>query len=193
MRAFLEFYVGVFTLVATTTAVAVGVAATQRLVSVQMRILFQGVHRAMAVMAVGFLVAHIVLKVMEAHASVFDAFLPFTGHGRHAVLVGLGTIAGDMLVVIVGTGVARGRFVTHPRPWLWRTVHGMAYVMWPVAIFHGLLAGQGVGRLQLRRVLRRRHARGRHPAAAAGAGPAHAARAPDRAADTGPVRGAAAS
>ncbi|MCO5998155.1 hypothetical protein [Actinoallomurus rhizosphaericola] len=142
LRRFLEFYVGVFTLLAATAAVVAGVVAAQRVLPIGLRILAQGAHRATAVMAVGFLVAHIVLKVMEAHATVLDAFLPFTGHGRRAVLVGLGTIAGDLLIVIVATGVLRGRFVTGPRPWLWRTVHALAYVMWAVALVHGLAAGR---------------------------------------------------
>ncbi|MEV5710408.1 hypothetical protein [Actinoallomurus sp. NPDC052274] len=142
LRRFLEFYVGVFTLLAATAAVVAGVAAAQRTLPIGLRILAQGAHRATAVMAVGFLVTHIALKVMEAHATVFDAFLPFTGHGRRAVLVGLGTIAGDLLIVVVATGVLRGRFVTGSRPWLWRTVHALAYVMWAVAIGHGLTAGR---------------------------------------------------
>ncbi|GAA4627409.1 hypothetical protein GCM10023196_039490 [Actinoallomurus vinaceus] len=142
LRAFLEFYVGVFALLAATAAIVAGVAAAQRTLPIGLRILAQGAHRATAVMAVGFLVAHIVLKVMEAHASVLDAFLPFTGHGQRALLVGLGTIAGDLLVVVVATGVLRGRFVAGSRPWLWRTVHALAYVMWAVAIIHGLTAGR---------------------------------------------------
>ncbi|GAB3968895.1 hypothetical protein GCM10029978_039180 [Actinoallomurus acanthiterrae] len=142
LRAFLEFYVGVFALLAATAAVVAGVAAAQRTLPIGLRILAQGAHRATAVMAVGFLATHIVLKVMEAHAGVLDAFLPFTGHGRRAVLVGLGTIAGDLLVVILGTGVLRGRFVGNARPWMWRTVHALAYVMWPLAIIHGLMAGR---------------------------------------------------
>ncbi|GAA0352980.1 hypothetical protein NE235_25980 [Actinoallomurus spadix] len=142
LRRFLEFYVGVFTLLAATAAVVAGVAAAQRVLPIGLRILAQGAHRATAIMAIGFLVTHIALKVMEAHATVLDAFLPFTGHGRAALLVGLGTIAGDLLIVIVATGVLRGRFVTGPRPWLWRTVHALAYVMWALAILHGLTAGR---------------------------------------------------
>jgi hypothetical protein len=142
LRRFLEFYVGVFALLAATAAVVAGVAAAQRILPIGLRILAQGAHRATAFMAVGFLGTHIALKIMESHATVFDAFLPFTGHGRHAVLVGLGTIAGDLLIVIVATGIWRGRFVTGSRPWLWRTVHALAYVMWPMAIVHGLTAGR---------------------------------------------------
>jgi hypothetical protein len=214
LRVFLEFYVGVFALLAATAAVVAGVIAAQRILPIGLRILAQGAHRSTAVMAVGFLVTHIVLKVMEAHASVLDAFLPFTGHGQRAFLIGLGTIAGDLLVVVVATGMLRGRFVVGPRPWLWRTVHALAYVMWPVAIIHGLTAGRppkawvtwsyivcaalvliaATGRLPRlardRRMLRARKARGDGRVTGPGAGPRRAPTEPrDRAGATRPDTG----
>jgi hypothetical protein len=138
---FLEFFSGVFCLVALTAAVTAGVVAAQRLVPIQFRIVFQAAHRAMAVLAVGFLGTHILLKVMEAHASVFEAVIPFVG-GPGRFYVGLGAVAGDLLVLALVTGLLRGRFVARSRPWLWRFLHATAYVMWPVAMFHGLLAGR---------------------------------------------------
>jgi DMSO/TMAO reductase YedYZ heme-binding membrane subunit len=142
LQDFLEFFSGVFALVALTATVAAGVGAAQRLVPIRFRILAQGVHRAMALMAVGFLAAHILLKIMEAHATVLDAVIPFAGgHGR-VLYVGLGTIASDLLIVVLATGVVRGRFVSGSRPWVWRSVHALAYVMWPLAMIHGLNAGR---------------------------------------------------
>lgn len=140
LRGFLEFYSGVFALVALSAAVVAGVVAAQRISGVRLRILAQAAHRATALMAVGFLAAHIALKVMEAHAAALDAVLPFAG-GR-GVYVGLGTIAGDALIVVLATGVLRGRFVALSRPWIWRAVHALAYAMWPLAIYHGLTAGR---------------------------------------------------
>jgi DMSO/TMAO reductase YedYZ heme-binding membrane subunit len=142
LQGFLEFFSGVFALVALTATVAAGVGAAQRLVPIRFRILAQAVHRAMALMAVGFLAAHILLKIMEAHATVLDAVIPFTGgHGR-VLYVGLGTIASDLLIVVLATGLVRGRFVSGSRPWVWRAVHALAYVMWPLAMIHGLNAGR---------------------------------------------------
>ncbi|GLY90382.1 hypothetical protein [Actinoallomurus iriomotensis] len=138
---FLEFFSGVFTLVALTAAVTAGVGAAQHRVPIRFRILFQAAHRAMAVLAVGFLVTHILLKIMEAHAGVLEAVVPFAG-GAGRLYVGLGTIAGDLLVLALVTGVLRGRFVARSRPWLWRAVHATAYVMWPLAMIHGLSAGR---------------------------------------------------
>ncbi|MFB9831380.1 hypothetical protein [Actinoallomurus acaciae] len=140
-QGFLEFFSGVFALVALTAAVTAGVGATQRAVPIRFRILFQAAHRAMAVLAVGFLVTHILLKIMEAHAGVLEAVIPFAG-GTGRLYVGLGTIAGDLLILALVTGVLRGRFVARSRPWLWRAVHATAYVMWPLAMIHGLSAGR---------------------------------------------------
>ena len=142
LQGFLEFYSGVFALLALTATVAAGVGAAQRLVPIRFRILAQAAHRAGALMAIGFLAAHILLKVMEAHATVLDAVIPFTGGRGRVLYVGLGTIASDLLVVVLATGLARGRFVSGSRPWVWRAVHVLAYAMWPLAMVHGLNAGR---------------------------------------------------
>ncbi|HEY0537324.1 MAG TPA: hypothetical protein VGD53_03105 [Actinoallomurus sp.] len=141
-QRFLEFYSGVFALLALTGAVVSGVGAAQRLVPIRFRILAQAMHRAMAVLAVGFLVAHVLLKIMEAHATVLDTVVPFAGGRGRVLYVGLGTIAADLLILVLATGVIRGRFVARSRPWIWRTVHATAYVMWPLAMIHGLSAGR---------------------------------------------------
>jgi predicted ferric reductase len=142
LRGFLEFYSGVFALLAMTATVVAGVIAAQHAVPARFRILVQAAHRATALMTVGFLVAHILLKVMEAHAGVLDILVPFLGGQDRARWVGLGTIASDLLILAMATGVMRGRFVGNRRPWLWRSLHGLAYAMWPLGIAHGLLAGR---------------------------------------------------
>jgi hypothetical protein len=142
LRSFLEFYSGVFALLAMTATVVAGVIAAQHAMPARFRILVQATHRATALMTVGFLVAHILLKIMEAHASVLDILVPFLGGQDRARWVGLGTIASDLLILVMATGVMRGRFVGNRRPWLWRTLHGLAYAMWPLGIVHGLLAGR---------------------------------------------------
>jgi hypothetical protein len=56
--------------------------------------------------------------------------------------ISLGIVASDLVIVIIGTGVLRGRFAVHGRPWVWRSLHATAYLMWPLAIWHGLAAGR---------------------------------------------------
>ncbi|HEY3688279.1 MAG TPA: hypothetical protein VGL93_34895 [Streptosporangiaceae bacterium] len=135
--AFMEYYAGVFTLVTLTGAVVFGVLAAQRVLNPRPRIVAQALHRASAIAAVGFLVTHILLKVMEGHAAPADAVVP-TSLGWIAP----GTIAGDLLVLTVATGAARGRYAAALRPWAWRGLHCAAYVAWPAAVAHGLLAGR---------------------------------------------------
>jgi DMSO/TMAO reductase YedYZ heme-binding membrane subunit len=142
LHGFLEFFSGAFALVALSAATVAGTIAAQQSVPARLRILMQAAHRATALMAVAFLAAHILLKVMEAHATALDTLVPFLDGQDRALYVGLGTIASDLMIIIVATGVMRGRFAGHRRPWVWRTVHGLAYAAWPVAIIHGLLAGR---------------------------------------------------
>jgi DMSO/TMAO reductase YedYZ heme-binding membrane subunit len=143
IRAFLEFYAGVFVLLTLTATVVAGLVTTGQVVPVRLRILAQSAHRAAAVMAVSFLAAHVLLKVLERHATVIDAVLPFSaGRHGHALYVGLGTIAGDLMILVLATGVARGRFIGSARPWTWRMLHSVAYLSWPIAIVHGLAAGR---------------------------------------------------
>jgi hypothetical protein len=180
LRGFLEFYSGVFALVGLTTATVAGAIAAHHAVPARFRILTQAAHRATALMSIAFLAAHILLKIMEAHASVLDTLVPFLGGQDRALYVGLGTIASDLTILLVATGIMRGRFAGHRRPWLWRTVHGLAYAMWPLAIAHGLLAGRTpkwwvtlsyliclglvamVVLARLPRMIRRRHLTGTH-------------------------------
>jgi hypothetical protein len=137
LRGFLEFYSGVFALLAMTATVVAGVVAAQR-GPARFRILAQAAHRATAFMTVGFLVAHVLLKIMESHANVLDTVVPF---GSGLFYVGLGTIASDVLILVMATGLLRGRFAGG-RPWIWRAVHALAYAMWPLSIVHGLVAGR---------------------------------------------------
>ncbi|WP_405883885.1 hypothetical protein OG747_38060 [Streptomyces sp. NBC_01384] len=141
MMAFLDDFAGVFTLLSLTAVVTCGLAATDRLVlTPRLRVAMQSVHRASAVAALGFLVTHIAVKVVERHAAAQTAVVPFTGGA--ALAVSLGTIAADLLVLITATGVLRGRFAGSRRPWLWRVLHSMAYVCWPISLAHGLTAGR---------------------------------------------------
>ncbi|MFD8329112.1 hypothetical protein [Streptomyces lydicus] len=141
MMAFLDYFAGVFTLISLTAVVTCGLAATDRLVlTPRLRVAVQSLHRASAVAALGFLVTHIAVKVAERHAAPQTAVVPFTGGA--ALAVGLGTLAADLLVLITATGVLRGRFAGSRRPWLWRMLHSMAYVCWPISVAHGLTAGR---------------------------------------------------
>jgi hypothetical protein len=140
VQQFLIFYSGVFTLLGLTGTVVVGLAATDRIVlAVRHRVFMQGLHRAFAVFAVGFLITHVVLQILRGRVGPADVILPFGGAG---FAVGLGTIAADLMILVAATGAFRGRFVGIRWPWMWRALHVLAYISWPVSIVHGLTAGR---------------------------------------------------
>ena len=141
VQRFLLFYSGVLALVALTAAVGAGVVAADRVVMTPgSRVVAQAAHRAVSFAALAFLLTHIVLEIFAHRSDVIDAFVPFLAHGR-TFYIGLGTIASDLVVLLIATGIARGRFATR-WPWTWRAIHATAYLAWPLAIVHGLLAGR---------------------------------------------------
>ncbi|MEU5881677.1 hypothetical protein [Spirillospora sp. NPDC047279] len=137
VQRFLSFYAGVFALLAMTVAVVSGLLATDRLIlAIRHRVFAQGLHRAASMLAVTFLVAHFLVKVLGGLAAPAQIVVPASGP------VGLGAVALDLMIVTVLTGLLRGRFAFGSRPWLWRSMHAIAYLSWPVAILHGLTAGR---------------------------------------------------
>ncbi|MBO2461824.1 hypothetical protein [Actinomadura violacea] len=134
---FLSFYAGVFTLLALTGAVMTGLLATERLIlKIRHRVLAQGAHRACAVVASVMVVAHIAVKVLGGLAAPAQIVVPTPD------AIGLGTVAFELMVLIVITGILRTRFVARARPWVWRSMHAVAYISWPIGILHGLTAGR---------------------------------------------------
>ena len=139
-QRFALLYTGVLALIALTAAVAAGLVAADRIVMTPPAGLrAQAVHRALSLAAVGFLAIHVLMEVLAHRSRPADAVLPFLASGR-ALYLGLGTLAFDLVLVILATGVARRRFAGWPATW--RVMHAAAYLAWPLAILHGLLAGR---------------------------------------------------
>jgi len=137
---FLLYYSGVFALLALTAAVAAGLLATDRTVmSPEHRILAQALHRTASLIGISALANHIMLEVLAHRARIIDGFVPFMA-ARNTFYMGLGTLASDLFIVIIVTGLLRRRFTS--RRLLWRALHATAYAAWPLAILHGLLAGR---------------------------------------------------
>jgi DMSO/TMAO reductase YedYZ heme-binding membrane subunit len=141
VQHFMLFYSGVLALIALTAAVGAGIVATDRIVMAPAsRVVAQAVHRAVSFGALAFLITHIVLEILAHRSHVIDAVVPFLAHGRR-FYIGLGTVASDLVVLLIVTGIARGRFASR-WPWTWRVIHATAYLAWPLSIVHGLLAGR---------------------------------------------------
>jgi sulfoxide reductase heme-binding subunit YedZ len=145
---FLARAAGFMALVGATAAVCLGATASgsspaTRLLRRDRRLLLQLAHRSAAVVTLALLALHAVLLVLDRHVdlSVPGALVPFTA-GYRGLAVGLGTLAVYCFAVVALTGAARGRLAGSARAvrW-WRPVHALAYVAWPLAMAHGLLAG----------------------------------------------------
>ncbi len=139
---FMLFYAGVFALVGLTGSVLAGLVATDRVVMKPgHRVMAQAVHRAVSFAALAFLVIHIVTEILAQRVHVIDAFIPFLSPFR-TFYIGLGTIASDLILLIVITSILRKRFTAHGKAWRWRAIHYAAYAAFVFGVLHGLLGGR---------------------------------------------------
>ncbi|MFE1247207.1 cytochrome b/b6 domain-containing protein [Streptomyces sp. NPDC058766] len=148
---FLNFGAGVLSLVCLTCSVMWGLIAQDRiLLDARRRILAQAVHRTTAVASIAFLLVHIGVKLALSHTSWIAAVIPFglflTDEelvGGRSFLIGLGTLAGLLMIFVGITGALRNRFAS-PAPVAarWRAMHMLAYPAWCAALVHGLYAGR---------------------------------------------------
>lgn len=83
---------------------------------------------------------HLVALLLDRTARIrpVDLFVPFvTGYEPYAVPVGLGTIAFDIVVVVIVTSWLR----RHMSNTLWTWIHRTSYAGFIAVFFHGVLAG----------------------------------------------------
>jgi hypothetical protein len=137
---FLRYYAGVFALVSLTLTVLIGVLATDRMVlPAWHRVWLQSVHRALGIVSVAWLGLHICMEITGDRVGPLAAAVPFLGS---ALWVGFGTVAAYLMLTVMWTGIVRIRFAGTGRAWLWRPLHAIAYLAWPIALLHGLRAGR---------------------------------------------------
>ena len=139
---FMLFYAGVVVLMALCTSVAFGMVATDRMfLHPGQRVFIQAAHRAVSFGAFAFLIIHVITEILAQRANVIDVFIPFLEPFK-AFYIGLGTIAGDLMILVVITSMYRTRFISNGKAWQWRAIHYTTYVMFVFGIWHGLLAGR---------------------------------------------------
>ncbi|WJV48748.1 cytochrome b/b6 domain-containing protein [Streptomyces flavofungini] len=144
-RAALDFTTGVLSLVALTASVMWGLVASDRLfLRSRQRLLAQAVHRATAIASVGFLLLHATVKLALDHVSVVGALVPFgLGFTGGDGLIGLGSLAGLLMITTSVTGALRSAFASPVQvASRWRALHMLAYPAWCAALLHGLYAGR---------------------------------------------------
>lgn len=106
------------------------------------RAVVAGVHRALALLGLVFLVGHVAGAVVDGYTSLrwIDAVVPLAS-SYHPVGVGLGAVALDLLLALVVTSLLRAHIPARA----WRGVHWAAYACWPVAVVHGWTMGYSPG------------------------------------------------
>jgi sulfoxide reductase heme-binding subunit YedZ len=95
-------------------------------------------HRNVSLISAALLVVHVVTAVIDSYVSVpaLSVLLPFTSNWR-PMAVGFGALAVDLMLLIIGTSLVRGRIPVR----LWRGIHWTSYLLWPLAFLHGITAG----------------------------------------------------
>ena len=151
---------GVVSLLLLTAVSALGMATVSRWRPGRVpRFVTLGLHRNLSLLAVVFLAIHVLTAVVDPQASVraVSVFVPAISD-RYGLWLGLAALALDLVIALVVTSLLRRRLPDA----LWRGVHWLAYLAWPVALLHGAGMGTDNGcdldarrRRRLHRALRR--------------------------------------
>jgi predicted ferric reductase len=125
-------------------SVALGIADVRRLGTPDWpRFVLDSLHRSISLLAVVFLLLHILTAVLDSFApiSLTAAFVPFASSYR-PLWLGLGAVAFDLTLALIVTSVLRQRIGYAG----WRATHWLAYACWPIALLHSLGTGSDVKR-----------------------------------------------
>lgn len=99
-------------------------------------------HRTLALTGVGLITVHVTTLLFDPYAQLklINVLVPFTGTYRPFWL-GLGTLAVDILAVVVIVALLRHRV----GPRVFRVTHWAVYALFPIAVIHGLGTGTDSG------------------------------------------------
>jgi methionine sulfoxide reductase heme-binding subunit len=133
---------GTMALILLTLSMVLGVIDVGRYTTTRMpRFVIDGMHRTVSLLAVVFLVVHIVTAALDSFASiaVSDAVVPLVGSYR-PLWLGLGAASFDLMLAVAITSLVRRRLGYRA----WRLTHWLAYALWPLALLHTLGTGSDV-------------------------------------------------
>jgi predicted ferric reductase len=130
---------GLIALVLLTATIVLGVLGPLRVSStVWPRFAIRAVHRDVALLSLVVIAIHVVTVVLDGFVPIplSAAVLP-VGSSYRPFWTALGAVSFDVLLAIVATSLLRRRLGDR----IWRLVHWLTYVSWPIAVAHGLGAG----------------------------------------------------
>jgi methionine sulfoxide reductase heme-binding subunit len=130
---------GIVALLLLTGTVILGVVGTARAASARWpRLVTAGLHRNLALISIALVGVHVLTTVLDPFASIglAAAFIPFDSAYR-PLWLSLGTVAFDLLLAVLITSLLRDRLSSS----VWRAVHLLVYLSWPIALWHGLGTG----------------------------------------------------
>jgi methionine sulfoxide reductase heme-binding subunit len=98
-----------------------------------------GLHRNFSLLAVVFIVVHVFTAVLDSFVSIPLAagVIPFAS-GYERLWLSLGAISFDLMIAMIVTSLLRSRI----NRVLWRAIHLLAYLSWPVAFAHSIGASK---------------------------------------------------
>ena len=127
---------GVVALLLMTAVVLLGLMVTRqgRLPGLP-RFAVSGLHRNMSLIAVVFVVVHVLTAVADSYVNIplTAAVVPLASPYER-IWLGLGAVSLDLTLAVIVTSLVR----RHLSRRLWRAVHLLAYAAWPVAWLHSI-------------------------------------------------------
>jgi methionine sulfoxide reductase heme-binding subunit len=92
-------------------------------------------HRNISLLAVAFIAVHVLTAVLDTYVSIpiLAGVVPFASSYERGWLT-LGAVSFDIMLAMIITSLLRGRL----NRVLWRAVHLLAYLCWPVAFAHSI-------------------------------------------------------
>ena len=98
-----------------------------------------GLHKNFSLLAVAFIAVHVLTAVLDSYVSIPLAagVIPFAS-GYERLWLSLGAISLDLMIAMIVTSLLR----SHLNRVLWRAIHLLAYLSWPVAFAHSIGASK---------------------------------------------------
>lgn len=133
---------GLIALMLLSSVVVLGTAVSQGWSSKRWpRFFSQGLHGYLSLLCLALIAGHVLTTVIDGFVPIgfLDAVIPFRSPYR-SFWLGLGAVGFDLFMALLVTSAVRHRIGYRN----WKAIHWLAYLCWPVAVFHGLRMGTDI-------------------------------------------------